>query len=246
MAAQQPTRSIYMGILRGGGVWIEEPTAVADLGSQGFGHGALSRTKPDFGTGSQSEGKRSTPAEEHLLLLLEEAFFLCFAADCLTVLDADASDGRLSIQALWDRCLALESNFIARYSTFHHCRGRGWLPKSGLKFGCDFLIYPMSMELAHAPYAVVVEPIDGHSMEPLDALCSRATTLSWHALQYGARVTSNANKTLIASQVLIPAARTSEPPDTLLRDVRVHLSTPQRWSAELGRDGRAVAAPIEI
>ena len=236
-----PTGSLC-GELRGTGVWISDPASVESLGGRSFGKGSLSRTIPEYRQKRKTVGN----VQEHLILLLEEAFFLAFAVQCLEVVDASAT--KLSTSMLWGNCCALQSNFPARYACYHHARSRNWLPKSGLKFGADLMLYPLSTAAAHAAFAVVVQP--------LQTAGAAAPLSSWVALQGTLRVTGSVNKSLLVAQIFLidPVSGSKLPvtdglladPTSFVRAARVHFLAPTRWSAALGRDGRELAAPVEL
>jgi tRNA-splicing endonuclease subunit Sen2 len=44
----------------------------------------------------------------------------------------------LSIEQFWSNLCELDSNFPFKYAVYHHYRSKGWILKSGLKYGCDF------------------------------------------------------------------------------------------------------------
>jgi tRNA-splicing endonuclease subunit Sen2 len=256
-ASEFSTSEVYHGELRGGAVWVSDPVAMLALSRGGFGKGALSRTQPEC-----------TKGPEHLVLMLEEAFFLAWAAQCLVVREMDGVAVELTQSLLWARCRTLQDTFVARYAAYHHCRAQGWLPKSGLKVGVDFVLYPLSTHLAHATYAAIVQAYDPHPLIPTGsttsssseesatqgsgsavaaALPTSGAMASWLALQHTLRVTTSVNKTLVVCQVVLPDLVLNDTPvETYLGAVRIHLLSPQRWSCELGRDGRALAVPMEL
>lgn len=116
---------------------------------------------------------------EHLQLTLQEAFFLSWALDCLSILDPSTSL-YLSLPQLWtlslqsssslptpillSRSLAisqqereatwkrLDNPFIVNYAVYHHFRSLGWVVKSGIKFCVDYLLYKRGPVFAHAEY----------------------------------------------------------------------------------------------
>ena len=49
-----------------------------------------------------------------------------------------------------------DHTFLLNYVTYHHFRSLGWAPRPGLKFGCDFLLYPNGPAIEHAPFGVIV------------------------------------------------------------------------------------------
>lgn len=82
---------------------------------------------------------------EYLQLQKEEALFLTMigAIDCgIAAIDffpRDPSDA-----------------FVKRYAVYHHFRSRGWCVRSGVKFGCDFLLYARGPPFAHAEFGVII------------------------------------------------------------------------------------------
>lgn len=74
-------------------------------------------------------------AVETLNLTLEEAFFLQYALGCLQVIDMS---GPLTILKTWQKFCEAKSDFIESYIVYHYFRSKGWVVKSGHKFGGDF------------------------------------------------------------------------------------------------------------
>lgn len=72
---------------------------------------------------------------EHLYLMLEEAFFLTFVLECLTVLYQNKS---MNVNEMWEKFQQAQPYFIEKYIAYHYYRSRGWVVKSALKFGGDF------------------------------------------------------------------------------------------------------------
>jgi len=44
----------------------------------------------------------------------------------------------MNLTKMWTRFSALSSSFISRYIVYHNLRSKGWVPKSGIKYGADF------------------------------------------------------------------------------------------------------------
>lgn len=74
-------------------------------------------------------------AVETLNLTLEEAFFLQYALGCLQVIDIS---GPLTILQTWQKFGESKSDFIESYIVYHYFRSKGWVVKSGHKFGGNF------------------------------------------------------------------------------------------------------------
>jgi len=123
-----------------------------------------------------SEKDPPTPPTE-LRLSLEEAFFLSYGLGCFVVKDTDG-DG-IGVCELWKQCVALSTEFISKYAVYHYLRSKGWVVKSGLKFGGDYLVYSKGPPFCHASYVALVieEYSDRHnySWNVLSALNREAT-----------------------------------------------------------------------
>ncbi|TRY85101.1 hypothetical protein DNTS_023043 [Danionella cerebrum] len=72
---------------------------------------------------------------EYLQLSYEEAFFLTYALGCLSVFHNEES---LSVAELWRKFRSLQPNFCFSYAVYHYFRSKGWVPKTGIKYGTDF------------------------------------------------------------------------------------------------------------
>lgn len=97
----------------------------------------------------------------------------------------------MTLKQVWDRFRAAQPGFIASYVAYHYFRSRGWIPKSGLKFGVDYglaarcaphrrtsrarrsdpqhappVLYKQGPAFYHSSYAVVVRSVDAETLEP--------------------------------------------------------------------------------
>ncbi|CAB3380052.1 Hypothetical predicted protein [Cloeon dipterum] len=119
--------------------------------------------------------------DESSNLSIEEGFFLSWALNCLQIsaskkiLCEHENNNRSSPQpgpsglqlneALielqptfsWDLFCQVEPNFPARYAVYHHLRSKGWVVKSGSKFGAEFVVYKDGPSHYHASSVVVIE-----------------------------------------------------------------------------------------
>uniref|UniRef100_A0A8C5WJV9 tRNA-splicing endonuclease subunit Sen2 n=1 Tax=Leptobrachium leishanense TaxID=445787 RepID=A0A8C5WJV9_9ANUR len=125
---------------------------------------------------------------EYLQLSREEAFFLCYTLGCLTV---RYEKEPLTILKLWEIFGASQPNFPTTYMAYHHFRSKGWVPKIGLKYGTDLLLYRKGPPFYHASYSVIVEIVDenfeGRPLRPL----------TWKSLAGLNRTTVNVSKELL-------------------------------------------------
>ncbi|TSK45806.1 tRNA-splicing endonuclease subunit Sen2 [Bagarius yarrelli] len=138
---------------------------------------------------------------EYLQLGYEEAFFLVYALGCLSVFHNGEA---LSILQLWGMFRSVQPNFEMTYAAYHYFRSKGWVPKSGIKYGTDFMLYRKGPPFYHASYSVVVERSDeslpGPALRPL----------TWRSLAALCRTTANVSKELMFSYVVVPAGMTEE------------------------------------
>ena len=116
-------------------------------------------------------------------LSAEETFYLAHTLGCLTVhsvergtppgeepLNAVTGTGedtwlmRLSLEELWTALLANNAGgaggayFIARCAAHVVQRREGWLPRSGLQYGADLVLYRNHPSLVHSDHCVVLRP----------------------------------------------------------------------------------------
>ena len=114
-------------------------------------------------------------------LSAQEAFYAAWVLECLTIYTyapggcdtkkRQASLCRLSLSQLWHVVLQTErarsfgrypfentASFLPRLASYVHFRNNGWLPKSGLQYGSDFVLYRNVPSLVHSDYCVILQP----------------------------------------------------------------------------------------
>ena len=116
---------------------------------------------------------------EHLQLTFQEAFFLLWNLDCLSVLDPHTvcvapslqqirptclKQTVMSLQNIWiafqtahlppvpNQPLQFDNPFLVNYVVYHHYRSLGWVVKGGIKFCVDYLLYKRGPVFNHAEY----------------------------------------------------------------------------------------------
>lgn len=138
---------------------------------------------------------------EYLQLSYEEAFFLVYALGCLSVF---RNGETLSILQVWRTFRSAQPDFEIAYAAYHYFRSKGWVPKSGIKYGTDLVLYRKGPPFYHASYSVVVERVDeslrGAPLRPL----------TWRSLAALSRTTANVSKELMFSYVVVPSDMTEE------------------------------------
>ncbi|KAI0825894.1 hypothetical protein BC629DRAFT_1451400 [Irpex lacteus] len=174
------------------------------------------------------ELKEEEPLEdvEHLQLTLQEAFFLIWNFDCLTVFDP-SFDEALTLEHIWDACQEahwpslppsslealyayagrFDNPFLVNYVAYHHYRSLGWVVKGGIKFCVDLLLYKRGPVFQHAEFAIVVIPVyeDPEDKASSPYQLNNAEPFTWSWLSTINRVNAQVQKTLILTYVTIPA-----------------------------------------
>ncbi|TLS25948.1 hypothetical protein PpBr36_07767 [Pyricularia pennisetigena] len=157
---------------------------------------------------------------EHLQLSAQEAFYLSFAIGTLAVVDPKTKakmsnlellhlfadhyyfPPRLSGRASSD--LRTDDSFLVHYVVFHHFRSLGWVPREGVKFGVDLLLYRRGPVFDHAEFGLVVLPSYSHPDWNLEERKHPQQHLSWFWLHGIQRVLSHVLKSLVLVYVDIP------------------------------------------
>jgi len=94
--------------------------------------------------------------KNRLYLSLYEA---CLLLDEEKILVFDKNDKEITVKKLVKHAEKLNENFSVKYAVYRDLRlQRGYLTRSGLKFGCDFIVYGKSKKLgeSHSKWMVHV------------------------------------------------------------------------------------------
>ncbi|NXX63019.1 SEN2 endonuclease, partial [Scopus umbretta] len=159
---------------------------------------------------------------EYLQLSLEEAFFLVYALGCLSIYYGEEP---LTILKLWEVFSEVKPNFKTTYMAYHYFRSKGWVPKVGLKYGTDLLLYQKGPPFYHASYSVIAELVDD-SFEG-----SLRRPLSWKSLSGLNRTTVNASKELMLCYLIRPSDMTEKEMSTpeCMKRIKVQELIVTRW-----------------
>ena len=130
--------------------------------------------------------------------------------------------------------------FVARYAAHAHFRNQGWLPRSGLQYGADFVLYRNHPSLVHSDFCVVLAPEAGAGgdLNARDAgetaptpPRARLGLRKWTEVQAASRLCVQVNKGLISASVTF-----SEPADAstpaCLRSIAVEETEVRRFNPE--------------
>ncbi|KAH0497808.1 hypothetical protein TgHK011_005093 [Trichoderma gracile] len=155
--------------------------------------------------------------KEHLQLMPEEAFFLSFGLGVLEVTDP-ASGRVLSRQDLFrlfrqfsyfpprngpdEPDLEPDDGFLVHYAVYHHFRSLGWVPRAGIKFGVDWLLYARGPVFDHAEFGLIVIP--SYSDEWWKKQGRQGPRKPWSWLHSVVRVLSHVTKSLVLVYVDVP------------------------------------------
>lgn len=140
------------------------------------------------------------PVKEYLQLSMEEAFFLTYVLGCLVLYDENQV--ALTVEQMWQSFCEMEPDFLARYVVYHNFRSKGWVPKSGLKYGTDFVIYKEGPAFYHSTYSVLVKRVSSDCLTERHQGIGRTTT--WTSLSAINRVTEQVAKNLMFCYVIEP------------------------------------------
>ncbi|XP_054831754.1 tRNA-splicing endonuclease subunit Sen2 isoform X2 [Eublepharis macularius] len=166
---------------------------------------------------------------EYLQLSLEEAFFLAYALGCLSVYYNEAP---LSILKLWEFFSEAQPSFRSTYMAYHYFRSKGWVPKVGLKYGTDLLLYRKGPPFYHASYSVIAELVNN------DFEGSSHRPFTWKSLSSLNRTTANVSKELMFCYLIKPSDMTEKEmssPECLKR-IKVQELILNRWVSSRERN----------
>jgi tRNA-splicing endonuclease subunit Sen2 len=174
---------------------------------------------------SEPDEKELAPVhenQEHLHISLEEAFFLSYSLGVFNVY-CDDSDTVLPPSSLLSlfrrhsyhppRSLSMPAEpddpFMLSYVGYHHYRSLGWVVRSGIKFGVDYLLYNRGPAFSHAEFSVVVLPSYSHcywqKSEEHKEYVAQKTKKTWWWLHGVNRVQAQVHKHLIICYVEVPS-----------------------------------------
>lgn len=96
----------------------------------------------------------SKPSE----LSIEEAYYL-LQKEKITIFDPE-KEKDLTIKEFFDIATQIHYKFQEKFVIYQDLREKGYIPRPGLKFGADFVVYRKGPGLEHSPFIVHVLPHD--------------------------------------------------------------------------------------
>ncbi|KAF9877061.1 tRNA-splicing endonuclease subunit [Colletotrichum karsti] len=195
------------------------------------------------------------PAEivnkEHLQLTSEEAFFLSFGLGALRVVNPKSKQPISTPDLLnlfrqysyfpsrASADLQPDDSFLVNYAVYHHFRSLGWVPRAGIKFGVDWLLYAKGPVFDHAEFGAIVLPsYSDRWWKDSDHELPRKT---WHWLHGVVRVLSHVQKSLVLVYVDVPpppqfdAAMKKGGPAEVFKLYKIREVMVKRWSSNRNR-----------
>ncbi|KAJ4288271.1 tRNA splicing endonuclease subunit sen2 [Collariella sp. IMI 366227] len=150
--------------------------------------------------------------KERFQLAPEEAFFLTFSLGALKVVDLVTSSPISTEQLLSlfrshsyfppRADLRPDDSFLVNYVVYHHFRSLGWVPRHGIKFGVDWILYQRGPVFDHSEFGIMVMPSYSDPAWEGEEHSEPKRTWSW--LMGVNRVLSHVLKSLVLVYVDIP------------------------------------------
>lgn len=207
--------------------------------------------------GHRSDEESLLKNEEHLQLSNEEALFLAYGLGALQVYDNDRSSiiPTSSLLTLFRQHsyfpprspaanLDPDDPFLVSYVVYHHYRSLGWIVRSGVKFGVEYLLYNRGPVFSHAEFALVVIPSYDHpywsETEERRMHAEEKQARSWWWLHCVNRVQAQVRKSLVICYVEVPPPHDAQALENdigaLLGRYKVRDVTIKRWVPNRSRD----------
>lgn len=188
--------------------------------------------------------------KEHLQLTAEEAFFLHFALGCLKVKQPSGKEHIGTADLLKtlrqtsefppraEAELQPDDSFLVNYAVYHHFRSLGWVPRPGIKFAMDWMLYAKGPVFNHAEFGVIVMP--SYSDPWWKHAEPRTHHKSWHWLHGVVRVLSHVMKSLVLVYVDVPSPSAfdealAKGPAEVFKLYKIREVMVKRWSPNRNR-----------
>ncbi|XP_067622713.1 tRNA-splicing endonuclease subunit Sen2 [Eurosta solidaginis] len=147
-----PLGTKVKGVFTGLSVEIYCPTSIKTIYDNGFyGKGSKSRGAPRIVT-----KEKMTVNNECLTLELEESGFLAYFLGVLSICDFE--DQEIQWTEFAHAAKSLYPNYLENLAAYMYLKSKGWIIKSGIKFGGNFLIYKNGPRFNHASFIIIVFP----------------------------------------------------------------------------------------
>ncbi|KAL2176460.1 uncharacterized protein P884DRAFT_270702 [Thermothelomyces heterothallicus CBS 202.75] len=207
-SADLSSKIVSSALPNGGGVATLEPEVPSPIPPAAApGKSSTSDVSQDTST--------SVVNREHFQLAPEEAFFLAFSLGALKVVDP-VTGSPISTEHLLQLFrahsyfpprlassdLRPDDPFLVNYAVYHHFRSLGWVPRHGIKFGVDWILYQRGPVFDHSEFGVMVMP--AYSDPAWEGYSHEEPKRSWSWLMGVNRVLSHVLKSLVLVYVDLP------------------------------------------
>ncbi|PGH07308.1 tRNA-intron endonuclease [Blastomyces parvus] len=218
--------------------------------------------EPSIPSTSKNEHTLAFKNEEHLQLSNEEALFLVYGLGVLQVYNSDRTSilPASSLLTLFRQYsyfpprepstpVQPDDPFMLSYVVYHHFRSLGWVIRSGVKFGVDYLLYNRGPVFSHAEFAVCLLPAYSDpywtATEERRQETAKKEGRTWWWLHCVNRVQAQVKKSLVLCYVEVPPPHTQPQLSgesgeldigALLRTYKVREMSIKRWVPNRSRD----------
>jgi len=190
-------------------------------------------------------------------LSLDEAFFMHYALRSLTLYTVRDKAGQparlLDTAEAWQEMQNSKKDFILLYLCYHHFRSKvryfhavmrlcrcpghncvmqlqGWIPRTGLQYGVDFVLYQKHPAITHSDYSVSIQTDETPGLGSLSR-----PPMSWHDLQVTNRLTAQVGKRLLVARIHDPAPHLGYDHPRCIDRVSISEMIVRRWVPESDR-----------
>ncbi|OUM68540.1 hypothetical protein PIROE2DRAFT_3673 [Piromyces sp. E2] len=165
---------------------------------------------------------------EYMQLDLQEAFFLKYALNCISIKDEKKV---LTIDDCW-RIFRNDINnpsdqFILKYVAYHYYRSQGWIVKEGLKYGVDY-----GPAFSHSEYAISIIPVMNNQDKKINYVENMP---SIHEINCTNRVCNQVLKKLVYCYIIIPEHVNLDSVDCL-KEYSIYEIRMKRWNPDKTRN----------
>lgn len=181
----------------------------------------------------------------------DEAFFCAYALGALrlAVLGVGDAPARFvdSPNELWTLMTRQRPDFPLLYVAYHHFRARGWIPRTGLQYGADYVIYHAHPGRAHSELVTLVAledesggreaaagtpGADGSATASPALPAVSARRLAWRDVQVTNRLAAQVSKRLLLTTVFLPRGTHGLASPACLESAAVRETLVRRWVPE--------------
>jgi len=171
--------------------------------------------------------------EIHLNLF--ESFFLTYGIGCLFV---ERNAVNMTISDQWFYSCARFTWFPIYYAAYHYFRSKGWIPKDGIRYGADFLLYRKGPSYYHASYIVVIRCINADTLKPINFDDKEERKFSWETLTGLLRLATTVSKEIMFCYIALPAQISTlhDISHDTLKHITIHENIISRWVSSKDRE----------